>query len=122
MLQEMELNKALKAFAAGRKVKVLQPATDDPKDENYLFSDLADWLKGCRLLVDVPATTNPDFDEATQDMTEANLPKGKGKPGPKPIDTGKIQALHKSGKSVKWIADDMGISVSTVSKYIQREV
>lgn len=70
MLQEMELHKALKAFAAGRKVKVLERKTTDPEDENYEVTDLADWFKHCRLLVEVPAIANPHFEEAVQEMVE----------------------------------------------------
>ena len=55
-------------------------------------------------------------------------PKGNPPPKPQPgmktarkkrVDTGKIIALHKAGRSVQWIADDMRISTRTVYKYIK---
>jgi len=140
----MELHKALKAFAAGRKVKVLELTTLDPEDEEYVVSDLAAWFKDCRLLVDVPATINPEFEEAVQTKNTTspsrlmdqiqNLPTApKNKPAsvwvPVPngtkdtkrklIDTGKIYALHDAGWNTTKIADEMGLSWATVDKYLK---
>jgi len=73
MLQEMELHKALKAFAAGRKVMALESTNTDPEEKDYAVSDLADWFANCRLLVDVPATINPEFEAAAQEMDAAEV-------------------------------------------------
>ena len=44
----------------------------------------------------------------------------KGTSGKKPIDTGKLLALHKAGWSNVKIADELGISDVTVGKYLKR--
>lgn len=76
MLQEMELHKALKAFIAGKKVLVLQPPFTDhvPEDKDWMIDDLVDVFTGCRLLVDVPATIDPEFEEALTPVPVAPSP------------------------------------------------
>jgi len=144
MLQEMELRKALKAFAGGKNVMVLQPMFNGCELKNVQVSSLDDWFKDCRLLVDVPATVNPEFEEAVQTKNTTspsrlmdqiqNLPTApKNKPAsvwvPVPngtkdtkrklIDTGKIYALHDAGWNITKIADEMGLSWATVDKYMK---
>jgi len=41
-------------------------------------------------------------------------PKGKS------VDSGKIMALAKAGRSAKWIAEDMGIGLSTVYNHLNK--
>lgn len=38
----------------------------------------------------------------------------------KTVDAGKIMALHKAGRSVAWIADDMGVSQQTVYVHLKK--
>ncbi len=43
------------------------------------------------------------------------------KPSPKKVDTGKIRALVDAGWTYDSIADEMGLSVETVQKYLKEE-
>lgn len=40
---------------------------------------------------------------------------------PAPIDHGKICALYKAGRSMEWIADDVGCSAQTVANHLKKE-
>lgn len=79
MLQEMELNKALKKFASGRKVMAMMP--DPDMEGRYQVVPVELLFNDVRLLVDVPAVVNPDFEEAVQGMTNPPPSKARGKTG-----------------------------------------
>lgn len=68
MLVEKKLNDALINYTKGRKVVVLQCAQDGRIDAKLL----SDFLEGDQIkyLVDVPAYSNPDFEDAIRDMAE----------------------------------------------------
>ena len=61
-------------------------------------------------------------DEFTDKPAEPNQdepkPKKKGRP---PFDKGKMKALLEGGWSVPKIADEMGVSVPTIKKYMKEE-
>lgn len=52
---------------------------------------------------------------------EQPKPKEEPKKKTKIIDHGKIVACYKGGRSVAWIADDMGISWQTVVNHLEKE-
>lgn len=47
--------------------------------------------------------------------------KPKGKAVPKGLDHGKIIACHKAGRSVAWIADEMGCTTSAIDYHLKKE-
>ena len=52
--------------------------------------------------------------------------KAEKKPEPKkekkePVDHGRIVALYKAGRSMEWIADDVGCSAQTVANHLKKE-
>lgn len=67
MLTEMSLKEALKYFMKGRKVLVL----NEYDDKSISAERIEDCLpKEAKYLVDVPAVSNPEFEQAVQDMVE----------------------------------------------------
>ena len=69
MYTEMSLKEALKYFMKGRKVLVL----NEYDDKSISTERIEDCLpKEARYLVDVPATVNPEFEQAIQDMVESD--------------------------------------------------
>lgn len=38
-----------------------------------------------------------------------------------PVDHGRIVALYKAGRSMEWIADDVGCSAQTVANHLKKE-
>lgn len=113
MLQEVNLEKAMKKAAAGKEVLILT-TFDDGSKQIELLSDI---LEGARFLVEVPAVINEEFNEA--------LPKSGisvSKPVKRiPVDAGKIRALHAAGWPRAKIADEIGVSLVTVGKYINKQ-
>ncbi len=67
----------------------------------------------------------PDDDELSSELNgfrayegETNEPKGKAGRPPK-VDTGKLWALHNAGWDDKKIADELGVNIKTVRKYLE---
>lgn len=133
MLHEVELKRALQAYLDGKEVKVILPMDED-EDRVIPFRKL---FNGARFLVDrSPAVINQGFDDAireamsnnTEGMTSEpseNAEKPEDKPvaaGPKrkPIDTGKLMALHNAGWPSRKIADELKVSPSTVLNYLKK--
>lgn len=69
MLVEKKLNDALINYTKGRKVVVLQCSEDGRMDANLLSDFLED--DKIKYLVDVPAYSNPDFENTVQSMVES---------------------------------------------------
>lgn len=91
-------------------------------------------IRGADLYIDPNPYEDFDFCESCMEEIRAcveRVPKiepKKAEPEKKPaspankvtaVDVGKIKALHKAGRSVAWIAEDMGLSDPTVRKYIK---
>ena len=114
MLQEVNLEKALKKAATGKEVLILTTMDDG----SMAIESLSDILQGARFLVEVPAVINEEFEVA--------LPKAAPPPTPKPakkknVDAGKIHALHNAGWSQAKIADEMKLSIGTVNRYLNMD-
>lgn len=45
----------------------------------------------------------------------------KAEPKKEPVDHGRIVALYKAGRSMEWIADDVGCSAQTVANHLKKE-
>lgn len=61
----------------------------------------------------------PEVAALSQQETEKAPPQKKLAPR-KPVDSGKIMALHKAGRSAAWIADDMKISKQAVYSHLKK--
>lgn len=140
MLVEKTLSEALKDFNKGKKVLALTTMDDG----NIGCSKLEDLFpEDTHFLVDVPAYVNPDFESAlavptvihsketsNQEETESEegdtpTPKGSAKKrGGRTVKECDVELLKKyiaEKKSNKDIAGIMGVSVSTVKKWIREQ-
>ena len=123
MWQETDMQKAVKAAAKGREVRVAVPDGDDA----YRLISLEKYFKDCRFLIGVVAVLNPEFEEAVQ---QADPTTSKTGPGDRPVmdsptkrakvDTGKLLALHEAGWSNKKIAEELRVSDVTFGNYLKK--
>lgn len=106
-----------------------------PKDSDNSGYIKMGWrsIRGADLYIDPNPYEDFDFCESCMEEIRAcveRVPKiepKKAEPEKKPApvnklsndDIGKIRALRKAGRTVAWIADDMGLSEPTVRKYIK---
>ena len=88
MYIEKSLKEALEDYMLGRPVTVLWTGNDGGMNAMRL-SDLLEQEEN-HFLVDVPAVVNPDFEQAVQEMTEAD------QVDPEEI----IQAVHETQESI----------------------
>ena len=88
MLVEKNLKEALEYYIKGKPVTALWIGEDGSMNAMPL-SDILDQPEN-HFLVDVPAVVNPDFEQAVQDMTEAD------QVDPEEI----IQAVHETQESI----------------------
>lgn len=114
MLQEVNLEKALKKAAAGKAVLILTTMDDG----SMAIESLSDILQGARFLVEVPAVIDEEFEAALPKAAPPPTPKSAKK---KKVDAGKIHALHNAGWSQAKIADEMKLSISTVNRYLNMD-
>lgn len=130
MLQEMKIEDALKKFLQGKKVLVMYDETLGADKPEFTVEPLEEILKRNRFLVDVPAIENPDFKQAVEKMVKpkktstkttkkklANPPHNKSKLDEREDEI--IQML-KDGKSQREIAQDLGVTPSTISYWMSR--
>lgn len=130
MLQEMKIEDALKKFLQGKKVLVMYDETLGADKPAFTVEPLKELLKRNRFLVDVPAVENPDFKQAVEKMVKpkksstkaskkklVNPPHNKSKLDEREDEI--IQML-KDGKSQRTIAQDLGVTPSTISYWMSR--
>lgn len=130
MMQEMKIEDALKKFLQGKKVLVMYDETLGADKPEFTVEPLEEILKRNRFLVDVPAIENPDFKQAVEKMVKpkktstkttkkklANPPHNKSKLDEREDEI--IQML-KDGKSQREIAQDLGVTPSTISYWMSR--
>lgn len=112
---ELTLREALQELDKGNDVIVLQPRTLDMVENDFIISELGEWLKGCHLLV-------MEKQKAVAGTKEKTAKQGVKKPraNAKKVDVGKILALHKAGWTGKAIADELKVSEATVSTYLKK--
>lgn len=129
MLHEVELKRALQAYLDGKEVKAILPMDED-EERVIPFRKL---FNEARFLVDrSPAVINQEFEDAfreTSSDAEKEISESSGSdkkledksvtagPKRKPIDTGKLMALHNAGWSSRKIADELKVSPGTVFNY-----
>lgn len=132
MLHEVELKRALQAYLDGKEVKAILPMDED-EERVIPFRKL---FNEARFLVDrSPAVINQEFEDAFRETAsdeEKEISESSGsdkkpedKPvaaGPKrkPIDTGKLMALHNAGWPSRKIADELKCSPATVLNYLKK--
>lgn len=95
MLVEKALNEALIDYTKGKKVYIVQEYDDKSMD----ISNLADFLedKGVRMLVDVPAVSNQEWERAVVDMMShgpEEEPTVLQDPSPEPKQSEKVDVLE----------------------------
>lgn len=121
MWQETDMQKAVKAAAKGKEVRVAVPDGDD----GYRLIPFERYFQDCRFLIGVPAVRNSEFEEAMHPLEHVPAA-GEDKPVPgttkraKKIDTGKLLALHKAGWSQRKIAEELKVVPSTVCTYLKK--
>lgn len=125
-MRQIDLNEALRLAAKGQEIKVLAPAAPWADWNDYVPDTLPGMLDGCLFFRDEPALVDPGFEAAVRDM-EAQSPsevaaRGTKKPAGKrrPVDTGKIMALHNAGWSNVKIAEELGMNEKTVWYYVSK--
>lgn len=112
---ELTLREALQELDKGNDVIVLQPRTLDMVENDFIISELGEWLKGCHLLV----MEKKAADTGTKERTVKQEAK-KPRTTQKKVGVGKIMALHKAGWTGKAIADELKVSEATVSTYLKK--
>lgn len=141
-VKQVDMNEAFRLAIAGQEVKVLVPTGPGNGWACMEPDTLQNMLGDVMFFRQEPAAVNPDFEAAVQAMenTQATPPpnadgaaagtagdtaeppsKRVGTGGKrKPVDTGKILALHNAGWTNKAIAEEMKMSEKMVWYYIDK--
>lgn len=126
-VKQIDQNTALDLCKKGVEVKVLAPNVREPKHWTDYYPDtMQNMLEGCLFFLEAPATedsekepeTLPDPAPAGQE-SKTTRPSGKAGGKRVKVDRGKVLALHKAGRSNKWIAEDMGLHEGTVYRILK---
>lgn len=126
MYQEMNLAEAVKAYEDGRNVLAIERTGADGCSGEWVVTELREMFEGIRLLVDVPAVVNPEFEEALPpvapplDPTAPNRTTVDSGAKRKKVDVGKLLALRKAGWTMKEIAEELHVSEATVCNYLKK--
>ena len=129
-IKQVEEKTALELAAKGKEVLVMVPGGKDSGWEDMMPDTLEHMLEGCMFFRQEPAmevelmelTVEPagqtiEFGLAEPENTQPDPPPT-GKKPKKTVDVGKLIALHNAGWPVAKIADELGVSVQTVYKYL----
>lgn len=122
MLQEVTMEQALEQAAKGKKVIILYDMSTEEERPGFSGETLGSLLREIdHFLVEVPATKNPDWEEAVQNMTggvkeskekEPEKPRREGRPqkkvkGPQQENTeGQELAAPKQEQEKRWAASN----------------
>ncbi|MBE6129576.1 MAG: hypothetical protein E7185_09905 [Erysipelotrichaceae bacterium] len=104
--KEIDIRQALDGIIGGQKVYVLVRLEEQ--------ATVLDLCAGKAYMLETDPAPKP---EPKKKQTSAWPPKK----DPKVIDHGKICACYKAGRSVAWIADDIGCSAQTVINHLKKE-
>lgn len=113
-IKQIDTEEALRLASQGTEIKILMPGEPESGWKELRPDTLQEMLEGCLFFRDEDAVENPELEKAVKQP----LPAAKKKPK-KVVDRGKVVALHRAGRSNKWIADDMGLHISTVNRVIR---
>lgn len=120
MLKEQNTAEAINALVGGEKVMVM--TSFDEMDGSCLLMPLKSFLDRYKFLVDVKTEKEPEtLPNPAPAGQESKTTRPSGKAGGKraKVDRGKVLALHKAGRSNKWIAEDMGLHEGTVYRILK---
>lgn len=89
---------------------LLKHISEHPEDAGVVASGALSMLDGA-LKVETEHGTK-------KDKPKTGAPRRGGRP---PFDTGKMKACLKAGRSIAWIADEMGVTEATIRKHCREE-
>lgn len=108
-VEQITQEQALELATKGIEVLMLAPSRSDDSWDAMRPSTLQSLLNGAMFFRREPAMEQP--------IVESEKPEPKKR---KPVDTGKLLALRKAGWSMKKIAEELGISETSVWNYLQK--
>ena len=114
-IKQIDEKTALELAAKGREVMILVPGRKESGWNDMMPDTLQHMLEGCLFFRREPA-----MEKELAGTAPPRKKPAKGTGGKKPIDTGKLLALHKAGWSNVKIAAELGISDVTVGKYLKQ--
>ena len=119
MIKQISIKEAVELMLTGVQVPCLVPGVESPDDfSDYSPTYLNEVLSNVICFADVP--DEPANTEEYKPVIEKR-PKKQGGTDRRMIDMGKVHALKNAGRSVKWIADDMGVSEATIYARLKEE-
>lgn len=122
MIKQIELKQALELIDKGKKVPCLVPYAKKVDDfTDYMTAYLDEILDGLVCLAEVPDVPDEPVQTEKYEPVIEKRPKKQGGTDRRMIDMGKVHALKNAGRSVKWIADDMGVSEATIYARLKEE-
>ena len=118
-VKQIDIKTALQLAAKGKEVLVMVPAGKDSEWEDMMPGTLGHLLEGCLFFrrepaMEVELAVSVEIEPAQPDPP----PAGKKRGSKKALDVGKLVALHNAGWSVAKIADELGVAIQTVYKYL----
>ena len=101
---------------------LLKYTGDDNNQRDAVIRGAIAILQGALLEVGTVGTKTEPKPKATPSMGDEAKPKqAKPKQKRKPFDTGKMKACLNAGRSVAWVADEMGVSTATIYAHMKKE-
>ena len=125
-VKQIDEKTALELAAKGKEVLVMVPGGKDSGWEDMMPDSLGHMLEGCMFFRREPAMEAGQIEPAGQTIEFGPAEPENAQPDPPPtgkkpkktVDVGKLIALHNAGWPVAKIADELGVSVQTVYKYL----
>lgn len=120
LVKQIDMAEALRLAGEGMEIKVMAPGDPELGWKGLKPDTLQVMLQGCLFFRD-EAAENQESDHVVETVKERPMkerPAVKKKPK-KVVDRGKVVALHRAGRSNKWIADDMGLHENTVYRILK---
>lgn len=99
---------------------LLKHISEHPEDAGVVASGALSMLDGA-LKVEAEHEREhdkPNMGAPKKAETKSGAPRRGGRP---PFDTGKMKACLKAGRSIAWIADEMGVTEATIRKHCREE-
>lgn len=99
---------------------LLKHISEHPEDAGVVASGALSMLDGAPKVETEHGTKKdkPKTGASKKAETKSGAPKRGGRP---PFDTGKMKACLKAGRSIAWIADEMGVTEATIRKHCREE-
>ena len=92
---------------------------EHPQQDGAIIAGVLELLQGAQAQVEgAPTKTKRSTDDtrgAKPKPTKSKCTK------PKEFDTGKVIACLKAGRSVAWVADEMGVTTQTIRNHMKKE-